>query len=193
MNEFEKLPIFFVTIETLIHTYQENEAITFKNLGVISGSKFILSQVLYLKKKVTKNPYLILVDKSTFVQKRVPIIRYMIEELIIKKYQLGKKEATIYASLGYLVVFINWLDTQMIEYCTTTQEAQKIFLDYSYHLKMSIQNHILTQGSAHTYQYAALKMLQYLLNDTENKISSIAPLIKNIRDFTIEKSLDTNM
>ena len=189
MSKLEKLPIFFVTIETLINIYQQNETIKFKNLGVIVGSKFILSQVLYLKKKIIKKPYSLFVDKMSYAKTRESIIKYMIEELIIKKYYLGQKEATLYTSLGHLNLFINWLNDKN-DFLSSIEEAQKIFLEYTYYLKMSIKNNIFTQGSAHSYQYAALKMLQYLHNDTENRISTMTSLIKNIRDTKIEKSLN---
>lgn len=158
-------------------------------MGIIVGSKFILSQVLYLKKKIIKKPYSVFVDKMSYTQTREPIITYMIEELIIKKYHLGQKEATLYGSLGHLNLFINWLNDKN-DFLSSIEEAQKIFFEYTYYLKMSIKNNIFTQGSAHSYQYAALKMLQYLHDDTENKISTTASLIKNIRDTKIEKSLD---
>lgn len=190
MNNLEKLPIFFINIETLINMYQENEKIEFENLGVIVGSKFILSQVLYLKKKIIKIPYSIFVDKKTYTKKRELIIKYMIEELIIKKYHLGQKKATIYTSLGHVISFIDWIIDDKTDFLNSIEEAQKVFLEYTYYLNISIKNNIYTQGSAHSYQYAALKMLQYFHDDKENKISTITPLIKNIRDTKMEKSLD---
>ena len=51
MSKLEKLPIFFVTIETLVNMYKQNEDMRFENLGVITDQRIPVCQVYYPEKK----------------------------------------------------------------------------------------------------------------------------------------------
>ena len=190
MDNMEKLPIFFVSVKALANMHKNTSEINFSQLGIITSKKICLSQILYTEKKLKMNPYSLYVNKKTYVSKRKIFIEYVINEIIIPKYQLGQSGATLYAIISLIIRFVNWLNDESIEYIDNKIDAKEIFLKFSYYLKTSMRNATLGQATAHTYQRAVLKLLRYITQDKENYISSGIQLITNIRNNKTLKSTD---
>lgn len=181
MDNMEKLPIFFVSVETLVNMYKDTSEVNFSQLGVITSKRICLSQILYTEKKLKTKPYSLYINKKTYVSKREIFIEYIINEIIIPKYQLGQSGATLYSNISYIIQFVNWLNDESIEYINNKIDAKEIFLKYSYYLKTSIRNGMIGQATAHVHQRTTLKLLRYITQDKENYISSGIQLITNIR------------
>ena len=190
MDNMEKLPIFFVSVEALVNMHKNTSEINFSQLGVIISKKICLSQILYTEKKLKTKPYSLYVNKKTYVPKRKIFIEYIINEIIIPKYQLGQSGATLYSNISYIIQFVSWLNDEHIEYIDNKIVAKEIFLKYSYYLKTSIRNGAIGQATAHVHQRITLKLLRYITQDKENYISSGIQLITNIRKNKTLKSTD---
>jgi len=190
MDNMEKLPIFFVSIEALVNMYKNTSEINFSQLGVIASKKICLSQILYTEKKLKTKPYNLYVNKKTYVPKRKIFIEYIINEIIIPKYQLGQSSATVYSNISYIIQFISWLNDEHIKYIDNKIVAKEIFLKYCYYLKTFMRNATLSQATAYVHQRMTLKLLRYITQDKENYIGSGILLIKNIRNNKTLKSTD---
>jgi len=190
MDNMEKLPIFFVSVEALVNIYKNTSEINFSQLGIITSKKICLSQILYTEKKLKTKPYGLYINKKTYVSKRKIFIEYIINEIIIPKYQLGQSSATLYTNISYIIQFVNWLNDESIEYIDNKIVAKEIFLKYSYYLKTSMRNATLSQATAHVHQRRSLKLLRFITQDKENYIGSGIQLITNIRNNKTIKSTD---
>lgn len=181
MSKLEKLPIFFVSIETLVNTYKKDSKIDFKQLGVITSKRIILSQILYSNKSITNKPYTLLADKMSYVKQREKIIQFILDEIIIPKFQLGQNLATFYANISYIIQFVNWLDYEKILKIDTIFQAKEIFLNFTQYLKESIRIGTKSQATSHVHHNIVLKLLRFLTDDSENYIGSSIKIIPNIR------------
>ena len=74
MSDLEKLPLFFVDIETLVNLYMKNEEINLQNLVVITDQRIPICKVYYTNNKLIGNPYKLNVKKETFLPWRQKII-----------------------------------------------------------------------------------------------------------------------
>jgi translation elongation factor EF-G len=81
MSKLEKLPIFFVTIETLVNMYKQNEDMRFENLGVITDQRIPVCQVYYPEKKLIPNPYTLQVNKENIIKWRQKIVQFIIDDI----------------------------------------------------------------------------------------------------------------
>ena len=180
MNKLEKLPIFFVSIETLVNTYKKDGKIDLNQLGIITSKKIILSQVLYSNKSIINKPYTLFVDKMSYVKQREKIIQFIIEEIIIPKFQLGQSLATFYTNISYIIQFVKWLDDKKILKIDTIIQAKEIFLNYTQYLKESIRTAVKSQATSHVHHNIVLKLLRFLTDDSENYVGSNIQIIPNI-------------
>ena len=57
MSKLEKLPVFFVTIETLVNMYKQNEEVKFENLGVITDQRIPICKVYYTENKLINSTF----------------------------------------------------------------------------------------------------------------------------------------
>ena len=57
MSKLEKLPVFFVTIETLVNMYKQNEEVKFENLVVITDQRIPICKVYYAENKIISIHY----------------------------------------------------------------------------------------------------------------------------------------
>ncbi len=70
MSDLEKLPLFFVNIETFVNMYKENENINLKNIIIIADHKIPLCQVFYPEKKIIPQPYSVMVTRKKMIKWR---------------------------------------------------------------------------------------------------------------------------
>lgn len=190
MSKLEKIPIFFMSVESIVNTYIENENMNLDNIGVITDQKIILSQILYMEKTIIKHPYSLKVNKSTYIAKRKKVITYLIEEIIVKLFQKGRGSRTISTYLSGTINFINWSDRNNLCFLESIENAINVFWQYTYYLKDRIRLGTYSQGEAHSKHIKAHKMLHSLFNDTENRILAGNKIIPNKRNNKAEKSLD---
>jgi len=95
MDSMKRIPIFFIEVKQFIQIYRKNRDTNLRNLGIITDQKIILSQVFYTDKKIISRSYALFVDENSFNSKRKIILKYIIEELIIKHYDKGNSHRTI--------------------------------------------------------------------------------------------------
>lgn len=190
MSKLEKLPIFFITVETLVTQYTNNENMYLNNLGIILDYKKILSQVLYTKYEIKSCPYGIMVDKNSFDSKRKIILTYIIEDIIIKRVQKGsgKSNSTINQCLIKIINFLNWANENNLCFLKNIEDATSVFWQYTYYLKDRIRLGTYSQGDAHRNHQEAYTMLHAIFNDTENKLLVGNKIITNKRSGTLSKS-----
>ena len=105
MSKLEKLPIFFVTIETLVNMYKQNEEVKFENLVVITDQRIPICKVYYAENKLTTNPYTLEVDKSTFLLWRQKVVQFIVDDMIVR-YQKGQTNRTLSAYVQKVFNFI---------------------------------------------------------------------------------------
>jgi len=189
MSKMEKVHIHFMNIDSLVRTYQNNENMNLDNIGVKAHSRFILSQVLYSERKITIFPsYILEANKKTYNQNRKRVIKYFIEEIIVKYYQLGKKEITINSKFSELMKFINWSDEHSLCFLENIEAATNVFWQYTYYLKDRIRLGTLNTNTAQRTQKQAYKMLHNIFDDKKNKILVGNRLIISTRSKKREKS-----
>lgn len=181
MSKLENLPIFFVSIETLVNTYKKDGKIDFSQLGIITSKKIILTQILYSNKSIINKPYTLFIDKMSYIKQREKIIQFIIDDIIIPKYQLGQSLATLYSNISYVIQFVNWLNYENISIINNTFHAKEIFINFTQYLKESIRLGTKKQSTAHVHHNLVLKLLRYLMNDLENHIGSNIQIIPNTR------------
>lgn len=190
MSKLSIIPIEFITIDNLIEQYKNNKAINFDNLGVITDQRNILSQILYTKNKIYRNPYKLIVDIKTYQPNRKIIIQYIIEELIIANKQQGNTDITISVKIKYIIQFVNWMNQENFLNIKNLDEAINIFYHYTYFLKNKMRLGQHSQGEAHAKHTRVHKLLRTIFNDNENNLLAAVTLIPNKRDKKQEKSSD---
>lgn len=190
MSKLSIIPIEFITVDNLVQQYKNNEAISFDNLGVITDQRHILSQILYTKNKIYRNPYKLNANSKSYQPNRKIIIQYIIEELIIANRQKGNTDITISVKIKHIIKFVNWMNQENFLDIKNLNEAINIFYHYTYFLKNKIRLGQYSQGEAHAKHTSVHKLLHTIFNDNENNLLAAVTLIPNRRDKKHEKSSD---
>ena len=192
MTELTKLPIFFLSVESLINIYKKNEKIDIENIGVKLDSNVALSHILYSSRKVSTTPYAVFIKKESYEPNRKIILNYLIEKVIIEKSTLGRRTTTIHTIITNTMHFINWVDEHCKPFPKYIKDARVIFIEYTHFLKTNIRANKIKIRSAHTYQRQALHLLKYIFNDNKNIISSGINLIINKKSIGTQKSSEND-
>jgi hypothetical protein len=187
MNNLEKLPIFFVNIETVINMYQENENINLENLVITGEYKMAICQIYYPEKKIIPQPYTLMINKEKIIKWRQKIAQFIID-YIVSKYQIGRSYGTIGTFIQQIFYFVNWIDSNNLELNNNIQTAKVAFQQYTIFLKSKIRDGSLAIRTAHTKHISAFKLLNSIYEDKENIIAAGIQLIKKVRSNIIGKS-----
>jgi len=177
----DNIPIFFIKLKDFIQMYRKNGNMDLKNLGIVTDQKIILSQVFYADKKVISRPYSLFVDKNSFHTKREIILKYAIEELIIKNHDKGNSNRTITTAISKCFNFIDWCNNKKFDFVENIESARNTFVLYTNFLRESIRLGRYSQGEAHTKHMASFKLLSSIFSDTKNIIGSGINIIPNKR------------
>lgn len=68
MNNLEKIPIYYMSIDSLMQIYKKKDIVKFDNLGLITDKRVIICQILYKERELIKSPYGIKVNKNSLVK-----------------------------------------------------------------------------------------------------------------------------
>ena len=187
MDNLEKLPIFFVSVETLVNMYKQNENIRFENLGVITDQRIPVCQVFYPEKRIINNPYTLKVNKKRLLKWRQKIVQFIIDDIILR-YQKGQAYRTITIYTKKIFNFIDWIDSNQIELNDDIQTAKNAFWQYTTFLKSKIRDGSYSQGEAHVKHMYAYKLLNTIYQDKANIIAAGIKIISNKRPNKVKKS-----
>ena len=188
MDNMKRIPIFFIEVKQFIQMYRKNEDINLRNLGIITDQKIILSQVFYADKKIISRPYSLFANKDSFNIDRNIILKYIIEELIIKHYDKGNSHRTITTAISKCFNFIDWCNNEKLNFIKNIEMARNVFILYTNFLRESIRTGKYSQGEAHTKHMASYKLLVNIFNDTKNIIGNGINIIPNKRLNNISAS-----
>jgi len=128
MDSMKRIPIFFIEVKQFIQIYRKNRDIDLRNLGIITDQKIILSQVFYTDKKIISRSYALFVDENSFNSKRKIILKYIIEELIIKHYDKGNSHRTITTAISKCLNFIDWCNNKKLDFITNIESAKRLHI-----------------------------------------------------------------
>lgn len=187
MDNLEKLPIFYVSVETLVNMYKRNEDIKFENLGIITDQRIPVCQVYYPEKKIIINPYTLKVNKEKLIKWRQKIVQFIIDDIVLR-YQKGQTNRTITTYTQKVFKFIDWVDNNQIELNDDIQTAQNAFWQYTTFLKSKIRDGSYSHATAHSKHMYAYKLLNKIYQDKENIIAAGIRIIPNKRPNKVEKS-----
>ena len=187
MSKLEKLPVFFVTIETLVNMYKQNEEVKFENLVVITDQRIPICKVYYAENKIIGNPYKLEVNKSKFISWRQKVVQFIVDDMIVR-YQKGQTNRTLSAYVQKVFNFIDWIDQNNIVLNDDINTAKYAFLQYTAFLKSKIRDGGYSQGEAHSRHTYAYKLLNTIYQDSENIIGAGIKIIPNKRPNKVVKS-----
>lgn len=187
MSKLEKLPVFFVTIETLVNMYKQNEEVKFENLVVITDQRIPICKVYYAENKLTTNPYTLEVDKSTFLLWRQKVVQFIVDDMIVR-HQKGQAYRTLTTYVQKVFNFIDWIDQNSIVLNDDINTAKYAFWQYTTFLKSKIRDGGYSQGEAHSRHAYAYKLLDTIYQDSENIIGAGIRIIPNRRPNKVVKS-----
>jgi len=188
INNYQEQSIIFYTVKEIIELLKDKENINYKTIGIKLHQKFILSQIMYLKSKIVRRPYKLLVQKDTYNKEFQKIIHYLLEDIVVKQTQLGNSNITIIAHLRKAASFVNWSQAENINILSSKNSALEAYGLYTKFLKDNIKKG-LSQGDASIKHAASLKLLKSIHLDHENYISSGIRAISNISTYKyLEKS-----
>jgi len=184
MSNLEKIPVFFLELESLNKLYINQENMVLDNIGiVINNKRTILCQILYKEKKLLRTPYSLKVNKNSLIPYRKVLLNYMVENSI-KKYQLGLTASLINGINNSLIIFINWLNDNNLELNENINHAAHILSEYIVFLKSRIRDSTLCNSSACKKQTDVYKMLFNVYNDQDNALGKSANfIIRNSNKF----------
>ena len=187
MSKLEKLPIFFVTIETLVNMYKQNEDMRFENLGVITDQRIPVCQVYYPEKKLIPNPYTLQVNKENIIKWRQKIVQFIIDDMVLRS-QKGQANRTLTTYTQKVFNFIDYIDSNNLELNDNIKTARDVFWQYTAFLKSKIRDGGYSQGEAHSRHNYAYKLLNTIYQDKENIIAAGIKIIPNSRSNKVEKT-----
>jgi len=193
MNNLEKIPIFYMSIDMLMQFYKSEDIVKSDNLGITTDKKTIICQILYKERELIKSPYGIKVNKNSLVKWRKKITEYMID-LSISNYQLGRTSSTINGKNFNIIAFFNWIDKNKLNLNDKKKSAIHIFQAYTLFLKSKIRDGSIKNQTASMKQADIRNMLRVIYNDQENQIGSSASLIMRTKQklSKTEKSSTTD-
>jgi hypothetical protein len=174
--KYKEVFVFYISIKNLEFNYV-NKTLDYSNLGVILNRNYALCQLLYPKSLKKSNSKYVLVESLTFNENRRKILDYLIENIIIRNYHLGIRDATTIRRIKEIKYFINYSDKNKLDFLSDIKYAQKTFLRYTKYLQTCIKNSSYTQRTASILQKEALKMLSIVHNIKEIEIRENTPII----------------
>ena len=183
MNNLEKIPIFYMSIDSLMHIYKSEDIVKSDNLGITTDKRTIICQILYKERELIKSPYGIKVKVNSLIKWRKKITEYMID-LSISDYQLGRTSSTINGKNSNIIAFFDWLDKNKLELNDSKESAIYIFQAYTLFLKSKIRDGSIKNQTASMKQADIRNMLHAVYNDQENQIGSNASLIPRTKQRT---------
>lgn len=191
MGKLVEIPIFFVSVESLISIYKYNETIDLKNIGIVVGKRSIICQILYKEKELIKAPYGLKVNKDSYITFREKIVKYVIDT-VITKYQLGLKDSTINGLILNITHFVNWLNINDLELDKDISSAIHILREYTVFLKGQIRNNSQSTTTSANKQSDVCNMLYEIYNDKKNILGNSVSFItrKKTIEIKTEKSLE---
>lgn len=174
-----KKQIFFMSPEALIGLYKKGGKPDYHSLGVRLSSNIALAGVLYQKREHTPNAHAqhLFVDKDSFKKERGVILDYLLEEVVLAEYQRGLASSTIFKHLKNSIHFIDWADSNGVDFNSDRDAARAAYEQYTMHLKNSIRAGVFKNPVAGVRQAQAIKMLRAIFSDKQGYISSGIPLI----------------
>lgn len=187
MSKLEKLPVFFVTIETLVNMYKQNEEVKFENLVVITDQRIPICKVYYAENKIIGNPYKLEVNKSKFISWRQKVVQFIVDDMIVR-HQKGQAYRTLTTYVQKVFNFIDWIDQNSIVLNDDINTAKYAFWQYTTFLKSKIRDGGYSQGEAHSRHAYAYKLLDTIYQDSENIIGAGIRIIPNRRPNKVVKS-----
>lgn len=176
MNNLEKIPVYYISIDSLIQIYKNKDIVKFNNLGIITDKRSIICQILYKERELIKSPYELKVNKNSLVKWRRKITEYMID-LSISDYQLGRRSPTINRKNFNIIAFFDWLDKNKLDLNNNKEGAIYVFQAYTLFLKSKIRDGSIKNQTASMKQADIRNMLHTVYDDKENQISNSASFI----------------
>lgn len=181
-NNLIKQEIHFYKIEDLAKKIKKGDMIDYVRLGIRGDVKLIISQILYRDKKIKKNPYELYVNKNTFLEKNIRIIKYILNDILLKDYHLGLTNTTIIFKARKIIEFFNWLILNDKDYGKNKNDARNAYQQYTFYLKGKVRTSDISFHQAKLMQLSAKNILKTIFEDNEN---IIAAGIKNIGNGNI--------
>jgi len=189
MNLLKRHTVFYIDMKTLINRLENNETIDYRKVGIRLNYKFALCQILYMNRKISINPYTLYVQDFSYNADRIKIVEYIVEEVLIAKYQLGNSKQTLQSNMAPIMQFINWADERKLTFENLTN-ARNTYILYTQWLKTKIRKGDYASSTASLNQHAALSMLSSLVDDKKNEIGVSVRNIPGIGRNSIKKSSD---
>jgi len=176
MNNLEKIPVYYISIDSLIDIYKNKDIVKLNNLGIIIDKRTIICQILYKERELIKSPYGLKVNKNSLVKWRKKITEYMID-LSLSGHQLGHRSSTINGKNSNIITFFNWLDKNKLDLNNNKEDAIYIFQAYTLFLKSKIRDGSINNQTASMKQADIRNMLHTIYDDKENQFASSASFI----------------
>ena len=177
MSNLEKIPVFFLKLESLNKLYINQENMLLDNIGiVINNKRTILCQILYKEKELIRTPYSLKVNKNSLIPYRKMLLNYMVENSI-KKYQLGLTASSINGINSNIINFIDWLNDNNLELNENINNAAHILSEYIVFLKSRIRDSTLCNSNVCRKQTDVYKMLCSVYDDRNNTLGRSANFI----------------
>lgn len=192
-----KHTVFYLSIDSLINTYIKGHKLDYTHLGVDIYNKIALCSILFDKSFQKNNVHKsnIIVDKSSLKLERIKVIDYIIEDIIITKYQLGLAQSTIFNNVKDIIFFVEWSIRENINFLFSVQNARKSLVLYTQYLKELNRLNKLVAGTSRVKQLSVIKMLASIYNDKKGLIYSTIDSINVYKQKNngLEKSKDTEI
>lgn len=188
MNSLNKKSIKFYTTDEIYKIVIDNriKEIPLKRLGIEATHKIMVSNILYKNYNIKIRPYRLYVEEKSYDKCRLPVIKYIIEEIARRK-QINNSDSTIKGFIRNSTHFFKWINENNIEFPKNVHEAQLIFQKYVFTLKNYIKSERYVQSECHTYFMLTAKLLKTIFNDKNSIITSGITPITNRKKSTTQK------
>ncbi len=186
---FNKIEVKYISLEELEIKYIKN-TLSYNNLGIQLNRNFAICQILYPNSVKKSNSKYVLVNELKYDSIRKNIINYLIEYIIIKNKHTGLKPATTIRRIKEIKYFVEFSDSNNLNFLGNINQAQKTFLRYSKYLQSSIQNNKYAQRTGSRLQKEALLMLSKIYNINPIEIQQNSVIIHSGNELRTTKSMN---
>lgn len=195
MSSFQKLDVMYLNAEEFLKFSKEHEFPMINNIGIILGSKIPICKVLYKQTfRERGGQKRLLVNFDSYYEERQKILKYIVEDIVIKGLQIGTKKRTLSTNISKVLRFIEWADGEDYSYLGDIYKSKEIYTIYVLNLKNSIRLGEFTSNYANSLQLAVISFLRAVFNDSRGIISGGIDIIpKDYNTSGTSKSLDKDI
>lgn len=181
-RHLSKLDIQFYTPDEL-----KKDLVLFKpyTVGIQLDSKCSISNILYKEYEIKQNPYHIYANINSLDKSRLPLISYIIEN-IIERIQLGQSTATIKNEIKGLEFFANWLTNNSKYFPSTIHAARDLLHEFSFSLKLDVKSALRSPRTANYFLSFVAQALTIIFKDKNRLITSGLVPIKVSRHMHVK-------